>query len=53
MAGFFCQALTGGFSRVANTGSYEIRFPDGRPSRFIYWDNIPACGCGPTWWTAP
>jgi hypothetical protein len=22
-------------------GSYEIRFQDGRPSRFIYWDDIP------------
>jgi hypothetical protein len=23
---------------VPKTGSYEIRFPDGRPSRFICWD---------------
>jgi len=22
---------------VPNCGSYEIRFPDDRPSRFIYW----------------
>ena len=21
-------------------GSYEVRFPDGRPSRFYYWDDI-------------
>jgi hypothetical protein len=26
---------------VPKCGSYEIRFPDGRPSRFIYWDDIP------------
>ncbi len=25
---------------IPKTGSYEIRFPDGRPSRFIYWDDI-------------
>ena len=23
---------------IPKTGLYEIRFPDGRPSRFIYWD---------------
>jgi hypothetical protein len=22
-------------------GSFEVRFPDGRPSRFFYWDDIP------------
>jgi hypothetical protein len=21
-------------------GSYEVRFPDGRPSRYFYWDDI-------------
>lgn len=26
---------------VPKCGSFEIRFPDGRPSRFIYWDDIP------------
>ena len=26
---------------VPNCGSYEIRFPDGRPSRLVYWDDIP------------
>ncbi len=26
---------------VPKTGSFEIRFPDGRPSRFVYWDDIP------------
>ena len=25
---------------VPKCGSYEIRFPNGRPSRFIYWDDI-------------
>jgi hypothetical protein len=22
-------------------GSFEVRFPDGRPSRYFYWDDIP------------
>jgi hypothetical protein len=26
---------------VKRCGSYEIRFPDGRPSRFVYWDDLP------------
>jgi hypothetical protein len=26
---------------VPDTGSFEVRFPDGRPSRFFYWDDIP------------
>lgn len=26
---------------VPDTGSYEVRYPDGRPSRFFYWDDIP------------
>ena len=26
---------------VPQCGSYEIRFPDGRPSRYIYWDDLP------------
>ncbi len=26
---------------VPDCGSFEIRFPDGRPSRFIYWDDLP------------
>lgn len=26
---------------VPRCGSFEIRFPDGRPSRFVYWDDIP------------
>lgn len=26
---------------VAPCGSYEVRFFDGRPSRFFYWDDLP------------
>ena len=26
---------------VPDTGSFEVRFPDGRPSRFFYWDDVP------------
>ena len=26
---------------VLKCGSYEVRFPDGRPSRYFYWNNIP------------
>jgi hypothetical protein len=26
---------------VPRCGSYEVRFADGRPSRFFYWDDIP------------
>jgi hypothetical protein len=25
---------------VPKCGSFEIRFPDGRSSRFIYWDDL-------------
>jgi hypothetical protein len=25
---------------VPQTGSFEVRFPDGRPSVFFYWDDI-------------
>jgi hypothetical protein len=24
-----------------DTGSYEIQFPDGRPSVYLYWDDNP------------
>jgi hypothetical protein len=27
---------------IPKCGSYEIRFPDGRPSRFVYWDDMPS-----------
>jgi len=26
---------------VPKCGSYEVRFSDGRPSRFFYWDDEP------------
>jgi hypothetical protein len=26
---------------VPDNGSYEVRFPDGRPSVFFYWDDNP------------
>jgi hypothetical protein len=26
---------------VPKCGSFEVRFPDGRPSRYFYWDDIP------------
>jgi hypothetical protein len=27
---------------IADCGSFEVRFPDGRPSQYFYWDDIPA-----------
>ena len=27
---------------VPQTGSFEVRFADGRASRFFYWDDVPA-----------
>ena len=27
---------------VPGCGSYEVRFPDGRPSRFFYFENLPS-----------
>jgi hypothetical protein len=26
---------------VPKCGSFEVWFPDGRPSRYFYWDDIP------------
>jgi len=26
---------------VAAVGRYEVRFSDGRPSRFFYWNDVP------------
>jgi hypothetical protein len=26
---------------VPMCGSFEVRFPDGRPSKYFYWDDIP------------
>ena len=27
---------------IPDCGSYEIRFPDGRPSRYFYFENLPS-----------
>jgi hypothetical protein len=27
---------------VSDCGSYEVRFPDGRPSKYFYWDDQPS-----------
>jgi hypothetical protein len=27
---------------VPNCGSFEVRFPDGRPSKYFYWDDLPS-----------
>jgi hypothetical protein len=27
---------------VPDTGSFEVRFSDGRPSQYFYWDDIPS-----------
>ena len=32
--------------RVPQTGSFEVRFADGRPSELFYWDDLPARRCG-------
>jgi hypothetical protein len=26
---------------IPNAGSFEVRFPDGRPSTYFYWDDNP------------
>ena len=28
---------------VPDCGSYEVRFPDGRPSKYFYFENLPGC----------
>ena len=27
---------------VPDCGSFEVRFPDGRPSVYFYWDDVPS-----------
>ena len=27
---------------VPQCGSYEVRFSDGRPSKYFYWDDVPS-----------
>jgi len=29
------------YPEVRDSGSYEVRFPDGRPSVYFYWDDNP------------
>ena len=26
---------------VPHCGSFEVRFPDGKPSRYFYWEDLP------------
>ena len=32
---------------VPKTGSFEVRFADGRPSRYFYFDDLPGCRMRP------
>lgn len=32
---------------VPQTGSYEVRFADGRPSVYFYWDDVAGRRLGP------
>jgi hypothetical protein len=27
---------------IPKCGSFELRFPDGRPSKYFYWDDMPS-----------
>jgi hypothetical protein len=27
---------------VPDCGSFEVRFPDGRPRQYFYWDDLPS-----------
>jgi hypothetical protein len=27
---------------VPKCGSFEVRFPDGRPSKYFYWEDVPS-----------
>jgi hypothetical protein len=36
---------------VPQCGSFEVRFPDDRPSQYFYWDDIPARRMRPETWT--
>ena len=31
---------------VNDSGSYEVKFSDGRPPKFFNWDDGPSRGCG-------
>jgi hypothetical protein len=28
---------------VLKCGSFEVRFSDGRPSQYFYWEDLPGC----------
>ena len=30
------------YEAVPECGSFQVRFPDDRPSQYFYWDDIPA-----------
>jgi len=32
---------------VPKCGSFEVRFPDGRPSEYFYWDDLTVCRLRP------
>jgi hypothetical protein len=32
---------------VPKCGSYEVRFPDGRLSKYFYWEDLPGRGLSP------
>jgi len=34
---------------VPKCGSFEVRFPEGRPSKYFYWDDLTVRGSGRTW----
>ena len=34
---------------IPQCGSFEVRFSDGRPSQYFYWETCPAAGSGRTW----
>jgi hypothetical protein len=34
---------------VAGCGSYEVRFPDERPSQYFYWHDLPSRRLRPYW----
>ena len=27
---------------IPGCGSFEVRFPDGRPSKYFYWEDVPS-----------
>jgi len=37
---------------VPRCGSFEVRFPDGKPSQYFYWTTFRVVACGPIRWPA-